>query len=438
MNKRLIFALAAVLACIVASVASQKTSEEQKAVLKAIAQEWPALKSLAIKPWTTTNIEKACNGSLSYVTSCNDAGWVKGLSFVSIGIPSVRVPIPLSLANMTGLETLTIGAFFGGALDVDFGKLESLRTLIIDKAIFTSPFPTSWASGMRNLEIFEWKNAVSQHQQPFPTFLQGKKALKRIFLYRVNVSGPIPSFIGHLPSLSILNLNSIDKITGPIPESLVNSSSLTSLHFFDLPSMKSSSMPSDWSKASSLSDISLRRLPISGSLPSKLPPLLDRLAIGSTLLDGTIPQAIVDHPLLRTLIISNTHISGTIPAPTDLENTNLYDFRVDHSEVTAVHADALRAKKLRYIDFSNNKLSGTLPPKLGPMIDSVYLQNNEFVGSIPSAYFGNTSLLEHFYVSSNKLSGELPAYLVECKKMIALYINRNSFSGQIPRWREMG
>lgn len=118
MNKIIVFALAAVLACFVASVASQSAvAAAQKVVLEQIASEWPALQTWPTKPWNSANIEQACSGGVNFVSTCNATGWITTASFIPTSGVSSRVPIPASVANMSALETLTLGSFFGASLD---------------------------------------------------------------------------------------------------------------------------------------------------------------------------------------------------------------------------------------------------------------------------------------------------------------------------------
>lgn len=94
MSKYLIFALVVVLACFASSVSSQTVNSRQAEVLGQIAEEWPALKVWATKPWNSTNIEKACTGGLIFVGVCNGTGWVRELSFTANLAQASRVPIP--------------------------------------------------------------------------------------------------------------------------------------------------------------------------------------------------------------------------------------------------------------------------------------------------------------------------------------------------------
>lgn len=445
MNKYLVFALAVLLGCLVASALSDgspiSVSEGQAEVLRQIASEWPWLKTLDTLPWTEDNINDACNGSLSFVGACNDEGWNTAMDFTNSSYPAVRVRIPTSLANMTFLETLKLGAYFNGLLEVDLGRLKALRKLYINGAVFSEPFPSSW-SGMDALEYFDWQYASTQDAQPFPSFLQGKASLWHISFVLANVSGPIPSFVGSLPSLQNLLLTGSPSLTGPLPESLTRSSTLKELYLSNIPNFDqglSYSMPSDWSAATKLSKMSFRDIPITGSLPAKLPPSVEEFIVTRTRLSGTISQTIVDHPTMSTFCVYRADIKGSIPAPRDLENSKLSNFEVIYTEATSISENILRIKNAEILKFNNNLLGGNLPSKVGlndatnSSLKSICFNGNQFVGNVPSSFFSKTPQLEHLGLYYNKLSGSLPASIAYASKNLkSVDFSGNSLSGQIP------
>lgn len=349
MLKSVNFALAVVLACFVAVVASQpgatQVSDAQRAILTEIASEWPALATWHTKPWTSENIDKACIGGLSFVDKCNGTGWILEASFVPIQLePWGIVPVPRALSKMQGLETLRLGGFFNGSLDVELGNLTSLKTLGIYDSVFTTPFPLSW-SGMHNLVEFVWQFALNQEAQPFPEFLRDKEALSILLFFQVNITGPIPDFVGSLPSLSTFSMITIPLLTGPIPETFANHSKLQSLHLNYLPSFNqgsSSSLPSDWSRANRLHSISILETPITGSLPTKMHTFFLQFSAVNTLLSGTIPQTLIDSSGLTSLNLEQSPIIGAIPAPTNRALSKLEYLRVRDTNVDELNEDILR------------------------------------------------------------------------------------------------
>ncbi|XP_050142668.1 receptor-like protein 7 [Malus sylvestris] len=85
------------------------------------------------------------------------------------------------------------------------------------------------------------------------------------------------------------------------------------------------------------------------------------------------------------------------------------------------------------IDFSGNKLSGSIPKELGDL-KSLYVLNlssNAFTGEIPSS-LGNLQKLESLDLSRNKLSGQIPPEFAELNFLSFLNLSNNQLVGRIP------
>lgn len=67
-----------------------------------------------------------------------------------------------------------------------------------------------------------------------------------------------------------------------------------------------------------------------------------------------------------------------------------------------------------WLDLSDNRLSGTIPPELGNLayLEELLLHGNTLNGAIPAA-LGNLAAqqLERLYLADNQLSGCIPAAL---------------------------
>ena len=61
----------------------------------------------------------------------------------------------------------------------------------------------------------------------------------------------------------------------------------------------------------------------------------------------------------------------------------------------------------------------------------LYLQNNQFSGSIPSE-IGNMIDVEYLHMDQNQLTGPLPTEVGGLVKLRELFVNGNSISGTVP------
>jgi hypothetical protein len=92
---------------------------------------------------------------------------------------------------------------------------------------------------------------------------------------------------------------------------------------------------------------------------------------------------------------------------------------------------------LTTIDFSDNRLEGTIPASLGRLVSLrlLNMSHNAFTGNIP-AKLGNMAALESLDLSFNKLSGKIPPELTNLTFLSILNLSKNQLVGKIPQSRQ--
>ena len=82
---------------------------------------------------------------------------------------------------------------------------------------------------------------------------------------------------------------------------------------------------------------------------------------------------------------------------------------------------------------SSNQLTGEIPAELGSLtnLEALYLFSNQLTGEIP-AELGSLTNLEALYLFSNQLTGTIPAELGNLANLRFLSLNGNQLSGEIP------
>ena len=206
-------------------------------------------------------------------------------------------------------------------------------------------------------------------------------------LSRNNLSGPLPTALGHLTRLERLDL-SRNNLSGPIPTVL---GQLATLERLDL-----------WGNN------------LSGSIPAELGDLvhLELLDLDENGLSGSIPAELGDLVHLELLDLDENNLSGPIPA--ELGNlTRLERLDLSHNTLSGSIPDELgRLTRLETLDLSHNTLSGSIPGELGRLtrLETLDLSENDLSGSIPEE-LGNLTSLDELDISHNELSGQLPASL---------------------------
>ena len=206
----------------------------------------------------------------------------------------------------------------------------------------------------------------------------------RLGLYQNALSGSLPSSLGNLTDLQVLQLSS-NELSGTLPSALGNLNNLREM----------------W----------LQGNQFSGSLPSVLGDLtnLQVLSLYSNELSGTLPSALGNLTNLRELSLAWNQFSGSLPSVLgDLTN-------------------------LERMQLHSNQLSGELPSSLGDLTNLEYLElgGNQFSGTIPES-LGDLTNLQHLYLGSNAFSGELPPSLGDLTNLQDLNLQQNQLSGSLP------
>lgn len=310
-------------------------------------------------------------------------GKFKQLEYLDLGSNHFIGPMPDDFANHTPLAWLDLsGNNFQGHLPFSLGNLKQLTHLLLSGNKFTG-------------QILNQFSNLTQ--------------LTRLDLSNNSFDGEIPSSLENLEKLKILEL-SYNNFSGKIPNSLFNLTQLTRL---ELSNNRLIGLPSQISRLSVLNRLDLSHNLLSGRIPSSL--FSSKLAGLSVLylyqnfLDGTIPSSLFSLPSLLYLSLHDNLFTGRI--------------------------SPFLSNSLQYIDFSNNKLYGQIPPsvfKLEKLTDLMLSSNDKLTGNI-SSDICKLKLLEILDLSNNGFSGFIPQCLGNFSdKLSVLHLGVNNFQGNIP------
>ncbi|KAH9676417.1 MDIS1-interacting receptor like kinase 2 [Citrus sinensis] len=241
-----------------------------------------------------------------------------------------------------------------------------------------------------------------------PSKLGNLNNLVELYLSRSNLNGPIPSTLGHLTRLSILDLSS-NSLVGPIPFTLGHLTQLTTLKLFS--NQINGCIPLDFGNLRHLKEVDLSGNKLNGPIASTIGDLtnLNSLDLSSNQLSGPLPQEIGYLENLVYLSLNVNNLTGPIPSTLG------------------------RLTSLSDLDLSHNSLFGPIPPTLSHLtrLTTLKLFSNQINGSIPLG-IGNLENLERVDMSSNKLEGPIPLTIGDLTNLIYLDLSLNQLSGPIP------
>ncbi|CAN0890374.1 Leucine-rich repeat receptor-like serine/threonine-protein kinase RGI4 [Linum grandiflorum] len=183
--------------------------------------------------------------------------------------------------------------------------------------------------------------------------------------------------------------------------------------------------------------LELRYVDLFGALPSNFTALstLNRLVFTGTNLTGSIPRQIGPAllPELQFLDFSDNALTGVIP-PELCGLNGLEELRLNSNQLEGSIPDSIgNLTGLRMLLVYDNQLSGSIPGSIGKLKDLEVIRaggNKNLEGLIP-AEIGNCSNLIMLGLAETSITGSLPSTLGYLKKLQTLAIYTALLSGEI-------
>ncbi|KAG5626206.1 hypothetical protein H5410_011424 [Solanum commersonii] len=259
--------------------------------------------------------------------------------------------------------------------------------------------------------------------------LANLKFLSIVRLDGNNLSAPIPEFFAELTNLTVLSLSSCNLI-GEAPQKIFQVPTLQTIDL-SVNEMLGGSLPEFPSKGS-LQNLALSYTKFSGSLPESIGNLskLSRVELRACNFTGPIPSSMENLTQLVLLDFNLNSFTGSFPSFKLSKNlTDIYSAR---NRLTGISSDWEGFENLKYLDLSNNSISGLIPESLFylPSLSALFLSNNMFSGQITELQ-NVISPLESLELSSNKLEGPIPEFLFELHDLYGLSLSFNKFNGTV-------
>jgi len=259
---------------------------------------------------------------------------------------------------------------------------------------------------------------------------------------------PIPHYTAEFFSISN------NKLTGGIPSSLCNASSLVILILSH--NNLTGKIPQCVGNLSKLLVLDMQRNNLRGIIPRSYLEIetLETMNFNGNQLEGPLPRPVVKCKQLRVLDLGDNNIQDTFPSWLEsLQELQVLVLRANrfNGTINCFQSKNDTFSKLTVFDISNNNFQGNLPVVFfknfkGMMIDVhnvlQYIHATEYTysDSVEVTVKGNTIQLERILttftvvdLANNNFEGEIPTIIGDLKSLIGLNLSNNRLSGLIPQ-----
>ncbi|KAF3435977.1 hypothetical protein FNV43_RR23069 [Rhamnella rubrinervis] len=385
------------------------------------------------------------------------------LSHIDISNSSVIDVIPTWFSNVTSkLQYLNLSFNHISGIVPNFplrsikqksSSRRSYRSLIVDLSCnqFHGAIPLSLSNA---IELYLSNNMFTR----FKSFLCTPKDRETVLLDLSNnlLFGRLPDCWLQWRRLVILNLEN-NNLSGIIPGSIGSLYGLQTLRLRH--NSLSGILPSSLNRSSGLLLLDLGDNNLNGKIPTWVGESLKKLmllSLKSNKFYGRIPPNLCHLHSIQILDLSLNNLSGVIPScidnftsmvhnrdDNDKTITNTYSYgggparRYENNALVMWKGLEYKYDKilglLRVIDLSSNRLSGRIPAKVANLLElvQVNLSRNHLSGIIPNE-IGELSRLESLDLSHNDLSDKIPMGLAKLSSLAYLDFSYNSLWGKIP------
>ncbi|CAN0880412.1 LRR receptor-like serine/threonine-protein kinase EFR [Linum grandiflorum] len=339
-------------------------------------------------------------------------GRLSRMEVFAVGINRLSGTIPASILNLSSLQILTFtDNQMEGDLPEDIGfSLPNLQAFAISRNRFTGKLPISFCNAS-NLEMLNMN--WNQFHGRIPNCLGNAPRFQELDIgvsYLGSNSTGDFAFLDSLANCSQLQHIgvAVNNLGGDLPDSIGNLSAATFRELWIDTNYITGFIPPGLENLKGLADLDLAENLFSGEILSYLGnlPNLQRLELGKNQLQGRIPPFLCNVSQLFELNISHNLLQGDLPPSIG------------------------SCQKLTTLDVSGNQLTGAIPVeilRISSLSNTLNLSRNSFTGHLPADGW-NLPSLTGIDISYNNLTGEIPAAIGDCKSLVSLYLQSNSFN----------
>ncbi|KAL4601345.1 hypothetical protein ACB092_11G266300 [Castanea dentata] len=346
--------------------------------------------------------------------------------------------IPQNIFNITSLEYLNLVAnSLSGDLPLDTRiSCPNLETLLLGLNKISGHIP-SYLSNFSNLINVDF--GVNLLSGPIPRSLGNLKYLKSLGLVYNQLTGEAGheghSFLASLTSCRFLEMINIavNPLNITIPDAIGNLSVSLKYIYADGCQIRGQ-IPTEIGSLKNLNILELKGNSLTGKIPSSFGGLesLQSLYLGDNRIEGFIPKQLCKLKNLGNLDLSNNSLSGSIPNCIGSLSL-LQKLYLSYNElISSIPLNLWSLKNLIFLDLSSNSLVGSLSPNMTKLlaIVDIDLSCNQITGNI-SSIIGTFESLSYLNLSKNSFQGDIPQSFGQLKGLEKLDLSYNNLTGTI-------
>ncbi|CAL0305641.1 unnamed protein product [Lupinus luteus] len=164
---------------------------------------------------------------------------------------------------------------------------------------------------------------------------------------------------------------------------------------------------------------------------------VNSIMLSSKNISGEISSTMFQLPYVTNLDLSNNELVGEIKLNPYSSLSTLRYLNLSNNNLTGFLPQTLFSvsfSNLETLDLSNNMFSGVIPNQIGllPRLKYLDIGGNVLVGKIPNS-ITNLTTLHYLTLASNQLVGEIPKDIGLMKSLKWIYFGYNNLSDEIPR-----
>ncbi|XP_058745702.1 receptor-like protein EIX2 [Vicia villosa] len=337
---------------------------------------------------------------------------------------------------------------------LQYANFTSLETIDLSNNDFFSEMPI-WLFNLSSLSYLNL--GYNRFHGQIPETLGNLSSLKFLSVSSNNLTGNLPESLGKLSNLEELFLDRNPLLSGVVSERNFAKLSKLQVLLLDSPTFVFD-FDFQWIPPFKLTDLvlgyaDLKHLPWLYTHKSLISLVIKKSIFKNdseemfwslanncphlSLTDNNMPWDMSNVVLNSEIVILNRNgLSGGLPRLT----SNVSVFQISDNNLSGSLSSLLcqnmrEQSDLKYLDVSNNSLSGELTECWGNWNSLIHvdLGRNNLTGMIPHS-MGTLSNLSSLHIYNNKLHGEIPVSLKNLPKLVIVNLGRNKISGNISNW----